>query len=164
MWYSIACRTTLRATVWTFFVTAAAAVGHWLLWLCATPILMMGNAGGDFLRWVISFQLGLTPPYALGAAFAFTDDERLGGRHQDIGETVGFAIVGLLVWAVVAVMTYAAGRNRFAEMTGRFRFGPAERPPFTGVPTPEVSKERGDDGKPAAPDQAPDTGAFTAND
>src|SRR5207248_700973 len=40
-WFSVASRTTLRATTWTLLGAVAAALGHWLVWMCCTPFLIL---------------------------------------------------------------------------------------------------------------------------
>ncbi len=126
MWFSIVGRTTLRATVWTIFATGGAAVGHWLLWLCCMPLMMAAGSEMAFLRWVISFQVGMTPPAVLGYAFSFSAQDLYGQYSQprDMGEAFGFAVLGLILWGAIAAMIYAASSHRFAEATGRHGFAP----------------------------------------
>jgi ABC-type transport system involved in multi-copper enzyme maturation permease subunit len=135
IWFSIVSRTTLRATIWTIFATAGAAVGHWLLWICCVPLLMAAGSEPAFLRWVISFQAGMTPPAVLGYAFCFSLEDVYGKpfHAQDLGEAFGFAVLGLILWGAIAALIYAASSHRFAEMTGRLGFA-RNRVPLKAAP------------------------------
>src|SRR5262249_42496169 len=65
MWFSMNSRTTLWATIWTLLATAGAGVGHWLIWMCFAPLLITAVGEPALLKWIRSFQIGLTPPAAL---------------------------------------------------------------------------------------------------
>src|SRR5205823_1067180 len=76
LWFSMVCKTTMRATVYTMLGTLGLAVGHWLVWLCCGPLVYIGGRGGlEKLAEVISkFQGGMTPPVAL-FFFSFTGQD-----------------------------------------------------------------------------------------
>lgn len=60
LWYSVVCRTSTSATVWTYLSTAGLGVGHWLDMLCMIPLFIAGQYGA--LRYLVLMQLGFTPP------------------------------------------------------------------------------------------------------
>jgi ABC-type transport system involved in multi-copper enzyme maturation permease subunit len=131
IWFSIVSRTTLRATIWTLFTTGGAALGHWLLWMCCAPIFIYaGNSDGAYLRWVLSFQVGMTPPAVLGYAFSFSIEDFSGqySQSREMGEALGFGILGLIIWAIIAAVIWAAASSRFATITGRLGLARAQLP------------------------------------
>src|SRR6202011_3350593 len=77
LWFSTVCKTTLRAFMWTLFFALAAGMGHWLIWMCCIPLGVGGGAGGSAMLSVAEFQVGLSPPLALGACFSFHDLEEM---------------------------------------------------------------------------------------
>jgi hypothetical protein len=122
-WFSVVSRTTMRATVWTLLCTVAAGVGHWLVWLCCVPILIV-RAGPtpDVLSWIAKYQGGLTPPFNLGflASFRAGDFEGLGvASAEQVWEWVGFSVMGTGTWAALAAVLWVATSRRFRHSTGR---------------------------------------------
>src|SRR5262249_16837522 len=67
LWFSMNCKTTLRATVWTILAVLGLTVGHWLITAlgCLLPLSVMGEPP-DFVRQLAKIEAGLTPPFALG--------------------------------------------------------------------------------------------------
>ena len=120
LWFSIVSRTTLRATVLTLLSTVGAGVGHWLLWVCCAPLLFGGH-DGELVRWLLSFQLGMTPPATLGYAFAFSahDWDAATGMAKEMKEAIGFAVLGLIIWLLITGTLWAACCQRFRVVTGR---------------------------------------------
>jgi ABC-type transport system involved in multi-copper enzyme maturation permease subunit len=122
-WYSLMCRSGLRATVATL-VTTALSVSHWLLWLCCIP-LMAGGRGGDpeGLITFVEFQVGVTPPLALGfLAFWYGDFQPYvyspSGRNP-IVEVIIFVILGMGIWFLATLWLRALVLTRFRELTNR---------------------------------------------
>src|SRR5207245_654964 len=62
LWFSLLCKTSLRATVATLLTTVAVGLGHWLPWMCCLAVPGMAGSG---LEYVAKVQGGLTPPAAL---------------------------------------------------------------------------------------------------
>lgn len=120
LWFSIVCRTTLRATLWTLVATAAAGGGHWLLWLFFYPIAISISQDTEVLQWVAQFQMGITPPLALGIVFTFGEDSTNGPISPgDFGTWMGYALLGLFFWMFVIVGLWHASRLRFDVVTER---------------------------------------------
>src|SRR5207247_10253269 len=63
LYFSAACKTTLRATTWTLLTAVVALGGHWLVLFmcCYFPLFIVAHGPGD-LQYAFYFQLGLTPP------------------------------------------------------------------------------------------------------
>jgi hypothetical protein len=126
-WFSTVSRTTLRATTWTLVCAVAAALGHWLIWMCCIPILIVrGGALPDAFGWVGRYQVGLTPLLNLGWLASFSD----GTLHGDTGEEaraweqIGFSVMGTATWAVLAAVLWVATSVRFRQVAGRVAVKP----------------------------------------
>src|SRR4029077_3109003 len=93
-------------------------VGHWLLWLCYIPFLVMlpepGQVAGDLAR----IHLGFTPPAVL-AWFVVSPKDLFGftiGQLTDLGF---FAAIGVLCWAIGAGVLWRLTLARFRSRTAR---------------------------------------------
>jgi ABC-type transport system involved in multi-copper enzyme maturation permease subunit len=127
LWFSVVSRTTLRATIGTLLSCLGAAVGHWSLWLCLFPIIMIARSDQPFVLWLAKFQLGFTPPIALGGSFSFTAEEVASRSHSsefDQWEMIGFGYLGLFCWVVIGVFLWSMASQRFRSLSGRM---PLER-------------------------------------
>jgi hypothetical protein len=131
LWFSMVSRTTLRATLWTLLCTTAAGVGHWLLWMCCMP-LAITNREPEVFQWIGKFQLGFTPPLALGFSFSFSRvDFNYYGRADDWAlEAILYGVLGLVCWIVLGACLAIANSTRFRVLTGRMRL---PRPQTTGA-------------------------------
>src|SRR5262249_49368575 len=120
LWFSLRCRTTLRATTWTL-VTLFIAGG--------LPVLACGAAGptliqGVFPRHPVTLDdlLALTPPGAMVyLAFGWgrwysLDPEWSVGR-------VGLAWAGVCLYGLGAIALWVGIRARFSAITGRMPDG-----------------------------------------
>jgi ABC-type transport system involved in multi-copper enzyme maturation permease subunit len=141
LWFSVVSRTTLRATLWTLLTTAAAGVGHWILWSCCIPWFAVGGRGPgraveEYLETFAKFEVGLTPPLAMGWFLHFrpTDFDR-SWRNKEAFE-IPYGLLGTLVWIVAAVLVWVAVSRRFRLVSGRLPFRPARlRPRADGATT-----------------------------
>ncbi len=145
-WFSVVSRTTMRATTWTLLCTVAAGVGHWLVWLCCMPILIV-RAGPtpDVLTWIAKYQGGLTPPFNMGFLCSFRAgdfEENFLGSDQ-VWEWVGFGVMGTATWAVLAAGLWVATSRRFRQATGRAAIQPErimQPKPRAAVPAAPVGE------------------------
>jgi ABC-type transport system involved in multi-copper enzyme maturation permease subunit len=149
IWFSIACKTTLRATVWSLLATTVAGVGHWLLWMCCAPIVMFVlrfamPGGEDWQFWsrveeaVLKFQGGLTPPAAMGICFSLSAqdlDPTPMMWKPDYYELIGYGIAGLAFWCGAAIALWFLARWRFRKLSRR---SPIRRPEYPSGP-PELA-------------------------
>jgi ABC-type Na+ efflux pump permease subunit len=123
LWYSIACRTTLRATLLTLGTTIALCGGHWVLVICCLPF-------GFSRMYFDLFALPtlLTPPavFYLMAAPGLTIGESL-----EWEVTTMLAFFGLFLWALAALFLWSITRKRFRAMTSRL---PYRRPELRALP------------------------------
>jgi ABC-type transport system involved in multi-copper enzyme maturation permease subunit len=131
LWFSMVCRTTLRAIVCTLISGMTFFLGHWLIWILFIPFLMHGAPKG--MEWLAKFQVGLTPPLAMGVCFPILLFER--ANHEFAGrewvELLIFGIIGIGVWTLAAVILWGIVSARFRAMTNRSRYG---RRPMVGPP------------------------------
>lgn len=147
LWYSVACRTTVRATVWTLLTVLLIGGGHWLIagFCCFLPLSLVGTSGRDF-EFVPKFLAGQTPPFVLGLFAASSAEIERGSHGTRSIELVIFALFGLASWAGGTLVLAALVKERFAAVTGREsrqqprRAGPPDGTgtgppvPFAGAP------------------------------
>jgi ABC-type transport system involved in multi-copper enzyme maturation permease subunit len=124
LWFSMVCRTTLRAIVWTLISGATFFLGHWLIWLLFIPFFLRRMPDG--MEWLAKFQVGLTPPFAMSLCFPIfffeRDNEALFGRKEWV-EFFVFGLIGVCIWALAAAILWGIVSARFRAMTNRTRFG-----------------------------------------
>jgi ABC-type transport system involved in multi-copper enzyme maturation permease subunit len=122
MWFSVVCKTSLRATVLTILSTIGLGVGHWLVWLCCGFAIAANPGMGRAMENVLKFHAGLTPPFILGwlhfPADEFTFRGSFYGRREDM-DVYAFCLVGLITWAVATAALYAITSIRFRQVTNR---------------------------------------------
>ena len=111
MWFSMACQSSMRATVLTVMTTLFVGGGHWLVMsLCFyIPVSIMMRAGGqgDFLTYMAQFETGMTPPAVLFlCAYSWEDLAVNFNRHDKLGELVVFCLIGLFLWALACVILW----------------------------------------------------------
>jgi ABC-type transport system involved in multi-copper enzyme maturation permease subunit len=122
MWFSLVCRTSLRATMWTLLTTVLLAGGHWIVMLmcCYAPIGILARSSGNDLEYVAKFQAGQTPPFVLGLFALHGEMEFRGHRAlEEMMELVGFSVLGLGTWTVVGLALAAFVHHRFQDTTLR---------------------------------------------
>jgi ABC-type transport system involved in multi-copper enzyme maturation permease subunit len=118
LWFSMTCRTTLRAIVWTLASALGLAFGHWLIWILLIPLLLGRNTLS--LDWLAKFQTGLTPPFAMAISFSFSlfaEDRSDFGREWI--EFVAYGLLGVGFWLIAALILWGLCSSRFRELTGR---------------------------------------------
>jgi ABC-type transport system involved in multi-copper enzyme maturation permease subunit len=163
-WFSTVSRTTLRATMWTLLCTVAAAVGHWMIWMCCIPVMIV-RAGPmpDVLSWVVKYQAGLTPLFNMGvfASFRQGDFRDNIGRPEEVWELAGFGVMGTATWALLAGGLWLATSYRFRQAAGRAAFAPervvrpSRRPAVAAAaPAPATDGEAIRDALPAGAEPA----------
>jgi len=115
LWFSLVSRTSLRATVYTLGSALVMAT----LFLAPLDSLFPPNdpAAQAWARWLYQFQLGLSPPAALGYLLPFP---RPGFEiwHKDAGQ-FGAALFGLAVWLLATAGLWCWINVRFRKRTNR---------------------------------------------
>jgi hypothetical protein len=123
LWFSMVCRSSMRATVYTVLTAIGVSVGHWLIWLCCLPaviLMQMDRHGGELAKYMGFFQLGLTPPFVLG--FLAYSPEDLGHNfgHREFAELLAFCLLGLFLWIMGSLMLwFVLIGPRFRALTRR---------------------------------------------
>jgi ABC-type transport system involved in multi-copper enzyme maturation permease subunit len=149
LWFSMVSRTTLRGTLWTLLCTTGAGVGHWLLWMCCIPLFITVRQEPEVLEWVRKFQVGFTPPLALGFSFAFCSADFNGPVPANWAlEAILYGVLGVVCWIVLGACIAVVNSTRFRVLTGRVpvtrpqavRTQRRTPPPALGGPTEAIAK------------------------
>lgn len=124
LWFSLVCKTTLRATVWTLLSVIFLGGGHWVFlgmccWApCGIFMELMKIRQHELTEFVAFFQLGQTPPFVMGLlAFRGEDLKYIG--HRDEGRIIFCAFLGLVTWVVAGLLLGLRVNSRFRDMCGR---------------------------------------------
>jgi ABC-type transport system involved in multi-copper enzyme maturation permease subunit len=121
LWFSVVCKTSLRATVLTIMTTIGLGVGHWIVWLCCGFVMFSGSGSGRTGEYLLKFQAGMTPPFVMGWLHFSTNDLQEQRSHGDnyFVEFTAFSIFGMVCWAFAAAGLYALTNIRFRQITNR---------------------------------------------
>jgi ABC-type transport system involved in multi-copper enzyme maturation permease subunit len=124
MWYSMVCRSSMRATVLTVLSVLFLSGGHWLLMglCCYFPIVFSAHGGsGDFVEYLAKFQLGMTPPFVIGFCSYSWENLAHDFTQRDFGaEMLVFCLIGLFLWAMAClILWYGLLIPKFREITRR---------------------------------------------
>jgi ABC-type transport system involved in multi-copper enzyme maturation permease subunit len=138
VWFSLVCRTSLRASIWTMLVAVTASVGHWFLMILCVYLPLQSLSGPEAMsqgRWVLECHLfSLTPPATLFAltlqGWEFQDDWTLLSA-DDAWRYTWFALGGVVVWAGMTVLLGILTHARFLVLAHR---RPLPRPEFSLSP------------------------------
>jgi ABC-type transport system involved in multi-copper enzyme maturation permease subunit len=137
LWFSVRSRTTLRATVATLLMAALGGLGHWLIWMCWFPLLITLQQEPAALESLRKFQIGFSPPFALGLLAFPGDETRAFGRPGEDWEPLGYALLGVLCWAAITALLWAMTSRRFRIQAGRTPFArPTGEPSAASTQTP----------------------------
>jgi ABC-type transport system involved in multi-copper enzyme maturation permease subunit len=129
LYYSMTCRTTLRATVATVLTSVFLGGGHWpVLGLCFyLPLSVSRILPPREVEYIASFEaFGLTPPLSIGwLAMREGEQESQRPTAQASKRFTRYAVAGILIWAVGAGVVFGRANRRFRIVTYR---GPLRRP------------------------------------
>lgn len=139
LWFSLYCRTSMRAVVAAVFAAIMISGGHWLLWTCAIPIALLdGNA-----RWAESIAellamyqaFAQTPPITLGAlALQGWEWRETGHVLRDtfnlpfVVVMISFALLGVVLCALEAFIWWKLAVWRFVRLYRRISPGALRKP------------------------------------
>jgi ABC-type transport system involved in multi-copper enzyme maturation permease subunit len=134
LWFSLICRTTQRALVWTFLCTGALGAGFLLLPIeFLFPSIRTGYSQA-LADWFLRIQKGLTPPVVLGRLLPFMSQ---GARPSDGFDKqpweLSAALLGLSIWLLAAVVLWIVTSRHFRKVTCRERRRQPERSPLLDV-------------------------------
>jgi ABC-type transport system involved in multi-copper enzyme maturation permease subunit len=119
LWFSISCRSSLRAMLYTLGTVLGVSVGHWMIWLCLLPFCNPWQAGQ-----VLALQSCITPPAVL---YWLSAPGSLVGHDGDWEWNTLLSGFGLILWALAACAIWTISRTRFRMLTARM---PRSRPDF----------------------------------
>lgn len=125
LWFSMVARSKLVATCATIGTTLLLSVGHWLVWMCCGPLLIVldhrGRGPEKLFEYVAKFQAGNTPPFVLGWLMYSTESiDRQFGPPREFVELTGFSLVGLMLWGSgCVVLWFGLLAPRFRHLTRR---------------------------------------------
>ena len=133
LWFSVNCKTSLRATIWTILSTLMCFGGHWLCWLCCIPFFLAGPGPGKPFDEAAQFQLfALTPPISMGM-LEFQGYEFHDTPQEEPYKFLAFALFGLVFWSGAALVLWTATCARFRALSGRAPLYRRMFPPRTPV-------------------------------
>jgi len=125
LWFSIMCRSGIRATVATVMTSVILSVGHWV------PCICVYAGGGRDLKVLVMAQAGITPPAVFGILHAAGMAFRRGYGDGDMAGFVVFTFIGMGVYAMGARFFWSATLlPRFREATNRGE-NRGEQPPWS---------------------------------
>lgn len=121
-WFSVVCRTTLRATTLTLLTAVAAGLGHWMIWMCLAPLLVVrSDLVPDYLPQVAEFESGLTPPLNLALHSSFRAVDLASGTDNpgSGGELALYGALATATWALLAFGLWVSASRRFRQLAGQ---------------------------------------------
>ncbi len=124
LWFSMVCRSSMRASVYTMLTVIGVSVGHWMIWMCCMPLFIfldMNRGGmGHPAEYLAKFQLGMTPPFVLGW-LAYSQESLAREFNQGDGaQLLGFSFLGLFLWTMAGLMLwFVLIAPKFRQLTRR---------------------------------------------
>jgi ABC-type transport system involved in multi-copper enzyme maturation permease subunit len=154
LWFSMASRTSLRATLWSLLCTVGAGVGHWLIWMCFIPLLITIGHEPDIVEWLQKFQVGFTPPICLGFGFSFCVRDFAAYTESRVNrdwalEAILYGLLGLFTWTLLGVVLAIVSSKRFRFLTGRMPLDPPPPPETAQQPSNQAENKTADVSAPA---------------
>jgi ABC-2 family transporter protein len=118
--FSMSCRSSMRATVYTVMTTLLLGGGHWLVmglccYLPAEILLRGGGHPGNFFEYLVKFQAGMTPPFVMGASAYSWEDLGNNFVRGEFVQVIAFCLVGLVLWGVGSLILW------YGMLVPRFR-------------------------------------------
>jgi ABC-type transport system involved in multi-copper enzyme maturation permease subunit len=114
LWFSTACRTSLRAILWTLTTTVVLCGGQYVLSMCCLPCIPPQSVLGEFSGIVTAFT-----PVSVFYELAATRQQVRGESWQLWMIMVYF---GLFMWALGALSLWTFTRSRFRRITARMPY------------------------------------------
>ena len=103
IWYSMICKSSMRATIASVLTSIFVGGGHWLVaGLCCyfpAAIAFRNSNPGDWPEYVVKFQAGMTPPFVIGFC-AFSWENLARDFHtRDVEGLMPCCFLGIFLWA-----------------------------------------------------------------
>jgi ABC-type transport system involved in multi-copper enzyme maturation permease subunit len=120
LWFSIHSKTTFRATVYTLLTVLFLLGFHWFLtFFCyALPSIMSGGSETEFMKFVASAQLGVTPPATL-SILPFSGAHELNKLGEEWERILFFQGVGIAIYVAAAAFCVPLLSRRFGDVFSR---------------------------------------------
>jgi hypothetical protein len=145
LWFSVVCRTTLRAILATLLTALLLCAGHWLPWLCFLPCLHRPEKPIELLA---QLQGALTPPVVLAGYFPMRAEELARDSSEPMYHPLWLMFLGasgVACWGLFAWVVWFKTNERFKKDGGRIdtatpaNYVPtaADRPAPPAKPSPE---------------------------
>lgn len=147
--FSLVCKNTMRATLWTLVTMLGLTGGHWLCGLCYVPLAAPPPTSRSETNWLLEFQkFGMTPPltlnllafggrdlrafehekyYGYGRENYYTYYDDYSNRYYNRPVTCGRLLAAgasLGAYALAAWVPWAIARENFPRKTGRLPLPP----------------------------------------
>jgi ABC-type transport system involved in multi-copper enzyme maturation permease subunit len=123
LWFSMVCKSSMRATVSTVLASLFLGGGHWLVvsLCCYFPSSFMLRGSSPIeLRHILFFHASMTPPFVMGFLSYSWDDLARDFGHREEGEIMAYCFVGLFLWAGACwFLWYGLLLPKFREITRR---------------------------------------------
>jgi ABC-type transport system involved in multi-copper enzyme maturation permease subunit len=117
LYFSAACKTTLRAITWTVFGALIALGGHWVCvgMGCYLPLSAMNYRDREF-EWMLKLEAGLTPPFLFAVVPVENPEEYSRHNNEDF---LAWAVVAQFIWVVAALPMWHRAHMKFRRLTNR---------------------------------------------
>jgi ABC-type transport system involved in multi-copper enzyme maturation permease subunit len=117
LYFSAACKTTLRAITWTVFGALIALGGHWVCvgMGCYLPLSFMNFREREF-EWLLKLESGLTPPFLFAVVPVENPEQYFRHNNEDF---VGWAVVAQFIWIVAGLLMWHRAHLKFRRLTNR---------------------------------------------
>jgi ABC-type Na+ efflux pump permease subunit len=116
LWFSLTCKTSLRAIMYTLFSTAAIGMSFMVLpflWYSPMAYLRPGSWG----EWLTRLQYGLAPPITLGWLLPIQVPTSVRTFQIKEGWELSFALLGLACWLAATIVFWILTQIYFRRLT-----------------------------------------------
>jgi len=146
LWFSLYCRTSMRAVLATVAAAFIISFGHWLLWMCGIPLAILGIHSRWLDKLVETAALyqtfGQTPPVTLGMlAFQSWEFRDLGSDVFGLPVSslmIFFAFLGVALCGLEAAIWWDLALRRFIRLYRPRLAGPQPKPPAPSAASTSV--------------------------
>ena len=119
LWFSVVCRTTLRAILATMVTGLMLCVGHWLPWMCLIPCLQGPDKPFQLLA---QLQGAITPQVVMGVYFPWRTHDLTDRVYEPMDHPLWLMFLGasgVACWGLFAWVVWLKTNERFKKAGGR---------------------------------------------